>query len=98
MNVVFALAGIVIKELYRRKDFYVLLIMTVVVTLLMASANLFDDNKIVGYLKEICLLLIWISTIVIAESSRQQSTTWPSPVRSRWRSAASAPMVACSAV
>jgi ABC-type transport system involved in multi-copper enzyme maturation permease subunit len=66
MNAVFALANLVIKELYRRKDFYVLFIMTVLVTLVMASANLFNDDKIVGYLKEICLLLIWISGLVIA--------------------------------
>jgi ABC-type transport system involved in multi-copper enzyme maturation permease subunit len=32
----------------------------------MASANLFNDDQIVGYLKEICLLLIWISALVMA--------------------------------
>ncbi len=66
MNAIFALAQVVIKELYRRKDFYVLFIMTVLITLLMASANLFNDDQIVGYLKEICLLLIWISALVMA--------------------------------
>jgi len=66
MNTVFALSGVVIKELYRRKDFYVLFVLTVVVTLVMASVNFFHDPKIVRYLKEICLLLIWISALVIA--------------------------------
>jgi len=66
MNAIFALANIVIKELYRRKDFYVLFILTVLITLVMASANLFNDDKIVGYLKSICLLLIWISGLVMA--------------------------------
>ncbi len=66
MNAVFALAHVVLKEMYRRKDFYVLLILTVLVTLLMASANFFNDDKIVRYLKEICLLLIWISALVMA--------------------------------
>src|ERR1700733_6829518 len=66
MNVIFALANVVIKELYRRKDFYVLFILTVLITLVMASANLFNDDQIVGYLKEICLLLIWISALVMA--------------------------------
>ena len=28
MNTVFALAGVVIKEMYRRKDFYVLFVLT----------------------------------------------------------------------
>jgi ABC-type transport system involved in multi-copper enzyme maturation permease subunit len=66
MNTVFALAGVVIKELYRRKDFYVLFIMTAALTLLLGFVNFFHDAKIVRYLKEICLLLIWVSALVIA--------------------------------
>jgi ABC-type transport system involved in multi-copper enzyme maturation permease subunit len=66
MNSVLALSGIVIKELYRRKDFYVLFVMTAVITLLMASVRFFNDSNIVRYLKDICLLLIWISALVIA--------------------------------
>jgi Cu-processing system permease protein len=66
MNKVFALAGVVVKELYRRKDFYVLFVLTALITLVMASANLFNDTKIVRFLKEICLLLIWVSGLVIA--------------------------------
>ncbi|MDB6121509.1 MAG: hypothetical protein JWQ71_502 [Pedosphaera sp.] len=73
MNAVFALSNVVIKELYRRKDFYVLFILTVLITLVMASASLFNDDKIVRYLKEICLLLIWISALAMAlgTASRQ---------------------------
>jgi ABC-type transport system involved in multi-copper enzyme maturation permease subunit len=66
MNTVLALAGVVIKELYRRKDFYVLFVLTAVMTLLMGSISFFNDPKIAGYLKDICLLLIWISALVIA--------------------------------
>ena len=66
MNIVFALAGIVIKEMYRRKDFYVLFVLTALLTLLTGSATFFNDDKILGYLKEICLLLIWVSSLVIA--------------------------------
>ena len=66
MNNAFAVAGIVIKELYRRKDFYVLFILTALITLAMGSFKLFNDEKIVRYIKEICLLLIWISSLVIA--------------------------------
>jgi Cu-processing system permease protein len=73
MNKILALAGVVIKEMYRRKDFYVLFVMTAMITLLMGSMRFFDDDRIVRYLKEICLLLIWISTLVIAitTSARQ---------------------------
>src|SRR3974390_3268890 len=66
MNTAFALAGVVIKELYRRKDFYVLFIMTAIITLVMGSVTFFHDAKIARYLKEICLLLIWVSSLVIA--------------------------------
>lgn len=66
MNNVFALAGVVIKELYRRKDFYVLFVLTALITLILGSVNFFNDDQIVRYLKEICLLLIWVSSLVIA--------------------------------
>jgi len=66
MNNVFALAGVVIKELYRRKDFYVLFVMIGLITLILGSVNLFNDDEIIRYLKEICLLLIWISSLVMA--------------------------------
>jgi Cu-processing system permease protein len=66
MNKIFAVAGVVIKELYRRKDFYVLFILTVLITLVMWCARFFNDDAIVRALKEICLMLIWISALVIA--------------------------------
>jgi ABC-type transport system involved in multi-copper enzyme maturation permease subunit len=66
MNNIFAIASVVLKEMYRRKDFYVLFVLTAVITLVMGSVNIFNDDKIVRYLKEICLLLIWVSSMVIA--------------------------------
>lgn len=66
MNKIWALAGVVVKEMYRRKDFYVLFVMTAVLTLLMASMNFFNDSHIVRYIKGTCLLLIWISALVVA--------------------------------
>jgi Cu-processing system permease protein len=66
MNTILALAGIVIKELYRRKDFYVLFVVTAVITLVMGSVSFFNEEKIVRYLKDTCLLLIWFSSLVIA--------------------------------
>jgi len=85
MNKILALAGVVIKELYRRKDFYVLFVLTALITLVMGAANFFNDDKIVRYLIEICLLLIWISALVIAvgtaarqiPSEREQRTIFP---------------------
>jgi ABC-type transport system involved in multi-copper enzyme maturation permease subunit len=66
MNNIIAVASLVIKEMYRRKDFYVLLILTMLITGLMASVSLFHDDQIIRYIKEVCLLLIWVSMLVIA--------------------------------
>src|SRR5437016_10430215 len=66
MSNALAVASVVVKELYRRKDFYVLFVLTAIITLLMGSLHFFNDDKIVRYLKEICLLLIWISALAIA--------------------------------
>jgi len=73
MNKIFALAGVVIKELYRRKDFYVLFVLTALITIAAGMANFFKDDKIILYVKDICLLLIWISALIIAivTTSRQ---------------------------
>ena len=57
---------LVIRELCRRKDIYVLFILTTVITLGFGAVNFFNDDQIVRYLKEICLALIWLSSIVIA--------------------------------
>src|SRR5690349_9580279 len=66
MNTVLALAQVVLKELYRRKDFYVLFVLTALLTLLLALVNVFRDATVVRYLKDVALLLIWISALVIA--------------------------------
>jgi ABC-type transport system involved in multi-copper enzyme maturation permease subunit len=65
-NNVWTIGQLVIKELYRRKDFYALFILTALITLTMGSVNFFNEDKVVRYLKEICLFLIWVSSLVIA--------------------------------
>jgi ABC-type transport system involved in multi-copper enzyme maturation permease subunit len=95
MNTILALTGVVIKELYRRKDFYVLFVLTAVITLAAGSVNFFHDAKIVRYVKDLCLLLIWISGLLIAivttarqiPAERENRTIFPllaKPV-SRWQ-------------
>lgn len=73
MNTIWALAGVVIKELYRRKDFYVLFVLTALITIAAGSVQFFHDDHIVRYIKDLCLLLIWISAllITIATAARQ---------------------------
>jgi len=69
MNIVWAIAMVVLLEMIRRKDFYVLFVLTALITLVMGSVTFFNDDKIVRYLKEICLVLIWLSSLVIAITS-----------------------------
>jgi Cu-processing system permease protein len=66
MNNILVITSIVIKELIRRKDAYVLLIIVVLLTLMSGSVHFFGDMKMIRYMKELCLLLVWISSIVIA--------------------------------
>ena len=66
MNAVHAIAIVVLKEMVRRKDFYVLFVITALITLVMGSVNIFHDASIAGYLKELALLLIWVCSLVIA--------------------------------
>ena len=85
LNNVFAFAGVVIKEMYRRKDFYVLFVLTALITLLMGSVTFFNQENIVRYLKEICLFLIWGASLVITittaarqiPAEREQRTLFP---------------------
>lgn len=85
MNKIFAVAGVVIKELYRRKDFYVLFILTIIICLIMGSINVFNDKEVIRYLKELCLLMIWVSSLIIAitttarqiPAEREQRTLLP---------------------
>jgi Cu-processing system permease protein len=66
MNTILVITSIVLKELIRRKDAYVLLIITALLTILAGSVHFFGDLKMVRYMKELCLLLVWISSVVIA--------------------------------
>ncbi|HEY0456617.1 MAG TPA: ABC transporter permease subunit [Verrucomicrobiae bacterium] len=85
LNNIQAISGVVIKELYRRKDFYVLFILTALLTVAMGSVNFFNEEKIVRCVKELCLLLIWVASLVIAvttaarqiPSEREQRTIFP---------------------
>jgi ABC-type transport system involved in multi-copper enzyme maturation permease subunit len=85
MRNVFAIARIVLLEMYRRKEFYVLFILTIVICLIMGSINIFNDKEVIRYIKELCLLMIWVSSLIIAitttarqiPAEREQRTLLP---------------------
>src|SRR5688572_18128141 len=62
---ILAIASVVLREMYRRKDFYVLFVLTALITLVMGSVTVFNQDNIVRHVKEICLFLIWASSLVI---------------------------------
>jgi ABC-type transport system involved in multi-copper enzyme maturation permease subunit len=66
MRNIFAISNVVLLEMYRRRDFYVLFIVTVLITAVMGSVTFFGDAQIILYLKDICLFLIWASSLFIA--------------------------------
>jgi ABC-type transport system involved in multi-copper enzyme maturation permease subunit len=95
MRNICAIARIVLLEMIRRKDVYVLFFLTALLTVLLASVNIFGDKQIASYLKEACLGLIWLSSLVIATATtarqipaeRENRTIYPllaKPV-SRWQ-------------
>lgn len=61
-----SVAGVVLREIIRRKDFYVVFFLTAVLVLLMGASRFFNEDQAVASLKEVCLLLIWLFTLVIA--------------------------------
>ncbi len=90
-----AIAHIVVLEMIRRKDIYVMFFLTAVITLLLGTVNIFGEARIARYLKEICLTLVWLFSLIIATVSaarqipaeRDNRTIFPllaKPV-SRWQ-------------
>jgi Cu-processing system permease protein len=85
MRNIFAIAKIVLLEMYRRKEFYVLFILTIVICLIMGSINIFNQPSVIRYIKDLCLLLIWVSSLIIAitmtarqiPAEREQRTLLP---------------------
>ncbi|NOY82900.1 MAG: ABC transporter permease [Kiritimatiellaeota bacterium] len=60
-----AIASTAVLELYRRRDVYTAVVLAIVVTVPLASVNVFGVKGIVRYLREITLLLVWLFTLVI---------------------------------
>lgn len=63
---VFILAKNSIKEIVRKKDFYVLLILLFAFILWLTNLSFFQEKEITRYLKEASLQIIWIFSLVIA--------------------------------
>jgi ABC-type transport system involved in multi-copper enzyme maturation permease subunit len=63
---VMTIAGIVWLEMFRKKEFYVLLILLGVLLAALLSLDAFGLGKVAGYVKDIGLLLTWVLAWVLA--------------------------------
>jgi ABC-type transport system involved in multi-copper enzyme maturation permease subunit len=60
------IAGVVWREVLRRKDIYVLFILLAALLVALLALNVFGLSGAVGYLKEIGLLLAWLFSWILA--------------------------------
>ena len=73
MNRALVIAGVVWREMIRRKDVYVLLILLAAMLFSLLSLNLFGLGAVTRYLMDVGLLMAWLFSIVlvVSLSSRQ---------------------------
>ena len=81
MRAAFAIAKLVIKEIFRKKDFYVALILTGVILFYAASLKFYNVSNVVRYLMEIGLALVFLfsAILTVALAARQ----YPSEMQNR---------------
>lgn len=81
MTPVWALSKMVIKEIFRKKDFYVALILLGVILFYASGLQFYNVGNIVRYLMEIGLMLIFIFSVILTASLAARQ--YPSEVESR---------------
>jgi ABC-type Na+ efflux pump permease subunit len=70
-----AIAGLAVRELFRRKDVYVALILGGALLTPLAGVNLFGVEGIVRYLREVALLLVWIFAVAVTVPTAARQVT-----------------------
>ena len=66
MKKIFAIAGSVIRELLRRKDFYIILVLLLVIVVYAGSFSFGGQTGFVRYFKEIVISMAYIFSVIIA--------------------------------
>ncbi len=81
MKPVLAIAGLVIKEIFRKKDFYVALVLIGVILFYAQGLQFYNVKNISRYLMEIGLALIYLFSVILtlALTARQ----YPSEIQNR---------------
>ncbi len=78
---VLVIARMVIKEIFRKKDFYVALILIAVILFYASSLQFYNTEKVVRYLEEIGLLLIFIFSVILTATLAARQ--YPSEIQNR---------------
>jgi Cu-processing system permease protein len=65
MSRIMVLAGVVWREMLRKKDFYVLLVLLIALTLALFTVDTFGAENAARYVLDLGLLMIWIFSIVL---------------------------------
>ncbi len=81
MKRVLAIARMVVHEIFRKKDFYVALVLTLLILLYAASLRFYQASNVVRYLTEIGLMLVFVfsTVLTVALAARQ----FPSEMQGR---------------
>jgi len=78
---ILAIAGLLIKEIFRKKDFYVALILSAIVLFYASQLQFYNVENIYRYLMEIGLALCFIFSVILTVSLAARQ--YPSEVQNR---------------
>jgi len=81
MSAIGALSKLLIKEIFRKKDFYVALILIGVILFYASSLNFYHVGNAVRYLMEIGLMLIYLFSVILTVSLAARQ--YPSEIQNR---------------
>lgn len=81
MKAVWAIAGLVIKEIFRKKDFYVALVLIGVILFYAQGLQFYRVENISRYLMEIGLALVYIFSVIL--TSALAARQYPSEIQNR---------------
>lgn len=81
MRKVFAIAGLLIKEIFRKKDFYVALILSALILFYASRLQFYNVEHIYKYLLEIGLALSFTCSVVLAVALAARQ--YPSEIQNR---------------
>ena len=81
MSPIFIISNLVIKEIFRKKDFYVALILILAILFYASQLNFYNTQKVVRYLEELGLMLIFLFSVILTVTLAARQ--YPAEIQSR---------------